>query len=221
MKLSKINPVNPQPDLISKAAGIIKRGGVVLFPTKCLYGLGADAFNADAVNKVFRIKQRPFNKPLSVLINDLTYLEKLVRFVPPAASSIIKNFWPGSITIVFEAKDTLPVNLTAGTGKIGIRLPKHTVASALVNEAGCPITGTSANISGNAGCSRVSDLDSLIADKLDLMLDAGQLEGGRGSTVVDVTTDLPEILREGAVSAKDIFAVLKATLKQGNRHAFF
>ena len=129
--------------------------------------------------------------------------------ISPLAAELIKNFWPGSITIVFEAKDTLPINLTAGTGKIGIRLPKHAVASALVNEAGCPITGTSANISGHAGCSRVSDLDSLIADKLDFMFDAGQLEGGKGSTVVDVTTDLPRILREGAVPAKDIFAVLE------------
>ena len=210
--IRKINPVNPQPDLIREAAGIIKRGGIVSFPTMCLYGLGADAFNTDAVNRVFRIKQRPFSKPLSVLVKDLKYLERLVRYIPPAASSIMENFWPGGITIVFEAKDTLPVNLVAGTGKIGIRLPEHTVASALVNEVEGPITGTSANISGNAGCSRVSDLDFLIADKLDLILDAGQLKGGRGSTVVDVTTDFPRILREGTVSAKDIFAVLEGIL---------
>ncbi len=118
-------------------------------------------------------------------------------------------FWPGQITIVFEAKSTISRNLTGGTGKIGIRMPEHPVALSLVKEVNSPITGTSANISGEAGCSVISDLDAQIADKIDIMLDAGSLKGGAGSTVIDVTTSFPTILREGYVSAKNIIAALE------------
>ncbi len=207
-KIIEVNPFNPQPDLISKAARVINNGGIVSFPTRYLYGLGANALNADAVDRVFAIKQRPYNKPLSVLISRQEDLALLVHNVPQAALRIMERFWPGDITIVFEANATLPPNLTAGTGKIGVRLPQHPVAVALTNAVQTPITATSANLTGRGGCSRVSDLDLLVADKLDLILDAGPLEGGTGTTVIDVTIDVPKILREGAVPAKDIFEIL-------------
>lgn len=207
-KTRKINPISPQHDLIIEAAGIIKNGGLISFPTTCLYGLGADAYNADAVDRVFEIKQRPDNKPILVLVKNVKELHKVVRYVPPTALHIMDSFWPGGVTILFEAKDTLPDNLTAGTGKIGVRLPEHPVAFALLNALDSPITGTSANLSGSAACSRISNIDSHIADQLDLILDAGPLKGGIGSTVVDITTASPTILREGEVSANDIFAAL-------------
>ncbi|MBU3980194.1 MAG: threonylcarbamoyl-AMP synthase [Proteobacteria bacterium] len=204
-----INPFNPQPELVLEAAQSIKKGGIVLFPTKCLYGLGADVFNPDAVDRIFRIKQRPYNKPISVLVKDINELRILVKHVPPTAKCIMDNFWPGQITIVFEAKSTISVKITAGTGKIGIRMPEHPVALSLVKEVNSPITGTSANISGKVGCSAISDLDVQIADKIDMILDAGPLKGGAGSTVIDVTTPFPTILREGYVSAKHIIAALE------------
>ena len=207
-KIISLNPSTPQPDVISQAANIIKRGGIVSFPTRYLYGLGTNALNLEAVDRVFAIKQRPSNKPLSVLINHQNDLSLLVRNMPQAALSIMERFWPGDITIVFEANAALPLNLTAGTGKIGVRLPQYPVAVALTNAVKGPITATSANLTGRGGCSRVSDLDPLVANKLDLILDVGQLEGGTGSTVIDVTFDVPKILREGAIPAKDIFAIL-------------
>jgi len=207
-KIIEINPLNPQPDLISEAARIINDGGIVSFPTRYLYGLGADALNSEAVDRVFVIKQRPYSKPLSVLINHQNDLSLLARNVPQAALRIMERFWPGDITIVFEANASLPLNLTAGTGKIGVRLPQHPVAVALTNAVQVPITATSANLTGRGGCSRISDLDPVVTDKLDLILDAGQLEGGTGTTVIDVTVDVPKILREGAVPAKDIFTIL-------------
>ena len=207
-KIRSIDPVNPQHDLIVEAARVIERGGIVVFPTSFIYGLGADAFNKDAIDRVFRIKKRPHNKPLSVLVKNREILYRLVQYIPSYASTIMDRFWPGKITIVFKAKDGLPKNLTAGTGTIGVRIPEHSAACALVNALDNPITGTSANFSGNAGCSQISDLDPLIADELDLILDAGPLEGGIGSTVIDVTGDAPKILREGAIAAEDIFAVL-------------
>ncbi|MBC8198906.1 MAG: threonylcarbamoyl-AMP synthase [Desulfobacterales bacterium] len=208
-KIRKIDPVNPQHDLIVETARVIEKGGVVMFPTSFIYGLGADAFNVDAIDRVFRIKKRPHNKPLSVLAKNREALYSLVQYIPPYASIIMDRFWPGKITIVFKAKDGLSESLTASTGTIGVRIPEHPAACALVDALDNPITGTSANFSGHAGCSQISDIDPMIADELDLILDAGELEGGIGSTVIDVTGDAPAILREGAVPAKDIFALFK------------
>ena len=208
-KIRRIDPVNPQHDLIVEAARVIEKGGIVVFPTSFIYGLGADAFNEDAIDRVFRIKKRPLNKPLSVLVKNREILYRLVQYIPSYASIIMDRFWPGKITIVFKAKDGLPKNLTAGTNTIGVRIPEHRAACALVDVLDNPITGTSANFSGHAGCSQISDLDPLIADELDLILDAGPLEGGIGSTVIDVTSDAPKILREGAIAAEDIFTLFK------------
>jgi L-threonylcarbamoyladenylate synthase len=208
LKMLRIDPLHPAHDLINEAALVIKNGGVIAFPTRHLYGLGADAFNADAVNSVFEIKRRPHDKPLLVLIDKHYDLTRLVQQVPNSATRIMKRFWPGAVTIVFRAKHILPINLTAGTEKIGVRMPEHPVALALTTAVQGPITATSANITGNSGCSLVSEMDPLITDKLDLIIDVGALKGGMGSTVVDVTGNSPKILRQGAVSEKDIFAAV-------------
>ena len=201
-KIRKINPENPEPSIIAEAVAVIKEGGVVVFPTRCLYGLGADAMNPDAVERVFEIKQRPDNKPILVLINSREQLEMLVKKIPPDAAALMDAFWPGRVTLVFEARDS------AGTGKIGVRLAGHLAAAALIKESGCPITGTSANLSGSPGCFRLSDLDAPVAGQVDLILDAGRLRGGTGSTVVDVTAKTSRILREGEVTPAQILGLL-------------
>jgi len=203
----KINPENPEPDIIRDAADVIRKGGAVLFPTKCLYGLGADALNPDAVDRIFEIKQRPRGKPILVLIHRKKELELLVKGVPPAASRIMDKFWPGGVTIVFEAKNTLPENLTAGTGKIGVRMAGHPAAFALAQAVNGPVTGTSANLAGQPGCSQADELDMQVGERLDLILDAGLLRGGAGSTIIDVTYCFPKILRDGAVPAKNILSL--------------
>ena len=208
LKILRADPLHPTHKLINKAALVMKKGGVIAFPTQHLYGLGADAFNADAVNRVFEIKRRPDDKPLLVLIDKNYDLTRLVQQVPHAATRIMEQFWPGAVTIVFKAKHILPINLTAGTERIGVRMPEHPVALALTAAVQGPITATSANITGNAGCSLVSQMDPLIRDKLDLIIDVGALKGGMGSTVVDVTGDFPKVLRQGAVAEKDIFAAI-------------
>ena len=133
-------------------------------------------------------------------------LERLVKHIPDTATAIMDRFWPGKITLVFEAGDDVPDILTAGTGKIGIRLAGHPVAAALVRELKVPITGTSANLSGQPGCSKIEDLPTEVCNQLNLVLDAGPLEGGRGSTVVDVTGNMPQVLREGVISKKEVMA---------------
>lgn len=203
-----MDPSAPSPDGIKAAARVIRRGGVVAFPTRCLYGLGADAFNPGAVEKVFQIKDRPHHKPILVLIRSKDILGTLVRSIPSAAYPLMERFWPGRLTLLFEAAAALSPRLTAGTGKIGVRLPGHSVASALVRELENPITGTSANLSGSPGISQVGDLSPILTKQLDLILDSGLLKGGVGSTVVDITVFPPKVLREGGIPSKDLFRAL-------------
>jgi L-threonylcarbamoyladenylate synthase len=206
--IRKINSQKPEREIIAEAAAVIRGGGVVVFPTHCLYGLGADALDPDAVEKIIKIKQRPIDNPILVLIHSRRQMDSLVAHIPPAAAAIMKAFWPGKVTLVLKARDTLSDKLTARTGKIGVRLTGHPVAAALVKEVGRAVTGTSANLSGRPGCRQIQYLDAPIAKQVDLMLDAGMLEGGAGSTIVDVTADPPQILREGLVTADDISGAL-------------
>ena len=208
MKAYKVNQDYPEREVIQRAAIVIQQGGIVAFPTRCLYGLGADAFNSDAVQRIFQLKQRPIQKPILILIDHRTKLEQLVSHISNVASRLMDGFWPGRITLVFEAADSVPLYLTAGTGKIGIRLPGHPVAAALSDSLGMALTATSANLSGSPGCHRIEDLDPEWGRQLDAVLDAGALKGGTGSTVVDVSAEIPRILREGEISAEEIMALL-------------
>ena len=208
-RLHSIHPIEPRPELIKQAADVILGGGVVAFPTRCLYGLGADALNPVAVDRVFELKQRPAHNPILVLVDQLSQLKKLVKHIPEVATKLMGHFWPGKVTLVFEARAGLPPNLTADTGKIGIRMPGHEVARALVNAVQRPITGTSANLSGNPGCYQIKSLEADLARGLDLVLDAGRLKGGVGSTVVDVSAGGLKVLREGEITAHAIESILE------------
>lgn len=203
-----IDPDNPDPDAIRRAASAIHDGGVVVYPTSLLYGLGADALNPDAVDRVFAVKRRAATKPVSVLINSRRDLAGLAAEIPDAAHLLMERLWPGKVTLVFRAIAGLPDSLTAGTGKIGIRLPFHPAAKKLLEAAGVPVTATSANLSGGPGSASVGDMPEALLRAADLILDAGGLPGGAGSTVIDVTLRPPVILREGAVSASAVSAAL-------------
>ncbi len=204
-KIFQIDRVDPQPEIINKAAEIIKNSGVVVFPTWCLYGLAADAFDPEAINKIFKIKHRKTDNPLLILIKNKQQIKKLVKDVPVSAEKLMDRFWPGRITLIFNAGNTIPEILTGGTGKIGIRLPEHPVALALLNQLPNPVTGTSANISNTPGCNEIKKMDLSIIENTDLTLDAGKLNGGTGSTIVDVTMNPAIIIREGEVSDNEIF----------------
>jgi L-threonylcarbamoyladenylate synthase len=210
-KTVKIDPLTPEHNLILKATSVIRNGGVVLFPTTNLYGLAADAYDAKALERIYRIKGRSSENPLLVLVDSYMMLSCIVRNIPLMAQKIMHTFWPGGITIIFEANESLPAELTAGTGKIGIRRPGHPVALALVRSVGGPITGTSANLSGSSGCSRISDIDPAVTDKVDMIIDTGDLKGGNGSTVVDFTGEYPVFIREGAIPRKKILEALNLT----------
>lgn len=195
---------SPDPALIQLAAEKIRAGGVVVCPTSALYGLAADPFQPAAVERVYAIKGRPAHQPLLVLVDSLDALPRLATAIPPAARDLMERFWPGGLTLVMAAHPSLPPALTGGTTKIGIRQTAHPVARALAAASNGVVTGTSANRSGHPGCARIADLDPDLVAEVDLILDAGQLAGGLGSSVMDCTADPPQLIREGALSAEDL-----------------
>ena len=204
----RINPDRPDKAAILKAADIIRNKGLVIIPTQCLYGIGACALKDETVKKVFQLKQRPPDNPVLILVPDSSFVQDLVTYIPKTAKLLMNAFWPGGLTIVYQANPNIPGSLTAGTDKIGIRVPSHPVAKALMDTLAFPITGTSANISGRPGCSRIDLLDPEIRTGADLILDAGMLKGGSGSTIVDVTVSPIRIIREGVVKKDEIFKAL-------------
>lgn len=208
-KIVSIDPVTPDPDCIAKAGKILQKNGIVIFPAKCLYGIAANALNETTIKKVFNLKQRPWNNPILVLIPNLNMLSDLVKSIPEQAYKLMDAFWPGNITLVFEAKTHISEFLMAGTCKIGIRIPAHPVAKAIVELLNFPITGTSANLSGKGGCNKIDQLSPALIEHADLVLDAGRLKGGMGSTIVDVTTSPVAIIREGEVTATQINKILE------------
>jgi L-threonylcarbamoyladenylate synthase len=206
-RIVAIDPDQPQSDRIAEALEVLRGGGLVIYPTRCLYGVGGDATNPAAVEKVFDAKGRPKNQPVAVICGKDALIARIVETVPPLAKRIMDRFWPGSVTIVMKANKTLPPLLTAGTGRIGVRRPAQAVAAALAAALDRPITATSANRSGSEGCYRVEDLSPEVLAHVDLVLDAGDLDGGVGSTVVDASGEAPVIIREGLVAAEEIMAV--------------
>jgi L-threonylcarbamoyladenylate synthase len=189
---------------VRRVAQAILRGGVAAFPTETFYGLGADAGNDEALQKIFQIKGREDNKPLLVLIAEREWLPGLVRSIPPVAARLMEKFWPGPLTLVFEASPELSSLLTAGTGTVGVRISPHPVAQALVRAVGRAITATSANLSGQPSASVAAEVLRTIGNRVDAILDGGQTAGGLGSTVVDVSGASFRILRQGAVTRAEL-----------------
>jgi L-threonylcarbamoyladenylate synthase len=203
-----VDAANPPFEPIARAAAAIRAGRLVVYPTRCLYGLGVDAFNPAAARSLFEAKQRPLDKPVSVLVRNLSDLDRVAAAVPGAARVLMERFWPGSLTLVFDVRPQVPQALTAGTGKIGVRLPAHPVAVALVAAFGGPITATSANLSGAQSPAARADVDASLIEAAAIVLDAGPLLGGAGSTIVDVSTTPVRIVREGIVPAVDVMVAL-------------
>lgn len=189
---------------VDRARHIILSGGIVAFPTESFYGLAVNASDENAIGRLFKIKKRMDNMPVLVLIPSLEYLKGYVADVPEIALRLIGRFWPGGLTLLFKAGSAISPLLTADTRKIGIRISSHPLAAALARAVDSPITGTSANISGKPGCVTAKEVYSSLGRGVDLILDGGETKGGKGSTILDVTVDPPEIIREGMISRKQM-----------------
>lgn len=184
---------------LAQAAEILISGGAVAFPTESFYGLGVNVSDEGAIHRLFDIKKRREDHPVLILIPSREALVQYVTRVPDTAERLMDQFWPGGLTIVLEAGSGVSHLLTADTGKIGVRLSSHPVATGLALAAGLAITGTSANVSGEPPCTDAAGVLKSIGRSVDLILDAGKTMGGKGSTVLDMTVDPPLIVREGMV----------------------
>lgn len=190
--------------ILRRAADVILSGGVVAYPTESFYGLAVNIKDGSATQRLYEIKKRKADKPILILIPSQEHLQTYVEETPEVARKLIEAFWPGGLTILFRSAISVSPLLTAGTGKIGIRLSSHPVASGLARAVGMAITGTSANISGQRPCQDASQVEKTIGRAVDLILDGGATQGGGGSTIIDVTVSPPVILREGIVGRKEI-----------------
>ena len=206
----KIDPKTPDKSSIITAVEILKRGGVIAYPTETFYGLGADAGNIEAVEKIYDIKGRDYKKPVSIIIGNNQDLTRFVEDVPEVSRRLMEKFWPGGLTLVFKASSNISPRLMGETGKIGIRLSGNIIASHLAKTLSNPITATSANLSGVMECTSADEVIDCLKGKIDAVIDGGHTPGGLGSTIVDVTTDPPTILREGIIPP----SLLRYTLRK-------
>ena len=186
---------------ISKAIYALKNGDVIVYPTDTLYGLGADIYNDNAVRKVFRIKKRPFNDPLSVAVSDFNELEK-IAIADERAKQLVVQFLPGKLTLILEKKDSVSDIVTGGLNKIAIRIPDNKIALNLLTNFG-PITATSANIHGLKTPYIINEINMQLKENIAVYLDDGRLEG-EPSSIVDLTSKQLKILRKGAIPEKDV-----------------
>jgi L-threonylcarbamoyladenylate synthase len=194
-----VDPVQPDQSVMRAAGALIAAGGLVAFPTESFYGLGADALDAAAIARVFEVKGRPEGKPLLVLVDSVEMAERLTIHIGDGARALMRRHWPGPLTLVLEAARTVPPGLTGGTGTVGVRMPGHSVAHALVRAAARPVTAPSANPSAAPPPLTAAAVREYFDGRIELILDGGATAGGAGSTVADCTVWPPRILRQGPV----------------------
>jgi len=198
------DPKAPDPAEIEKAVAFLREGQVIAYPTETIYGLGADVLERKAVKRIYDLKSRDYGLPVSILVADLRMLREVVNDVPDRALCLMRKFWPGALTILFPASSIIPKGLVTNTGKVGVRVSSHPVASAIVQQFGRPITTTSANLSGFPPSLSVKHVRKYFGDKLPCIVDGGECEPSRGSTVVDIGDDTMRIIRDGTIPADEV-----------------
>mgnify|MGYP000875666620 CR=1 FL=1 len=202
---------------IALGAKYLQQGRLVAFPTETVYGLGANAFDAAAVNRIFLAKGRPADNPLIVHIADYATLPQVASHVPAQAERLMQAFWPGPLSIVLPKSERIPTVVTAGLDTVAVRWPNHPVAAALIRQAGLPVAAPSANRSGRPSPTLAEHVAEDLGDKVDLILDAGMAAIGLESTVIDVSSGEPTLLRPGAVTVEDLEQIL-GPIKVANAH---
>lgn len=207
-EIVQVNPERPEPAAMARAASRIRMGEVIAIPTDTFYGLAANPFDRAAVERVFAIKGRAETMPLLLLLDSVERARELAKELPPSFYRLAERFWPGPLTIVVAASAKVPARVTGETGQIGLRLPAAAIPRELVKQAGVPVTGTSANRTGETECSSALEVERSLGESLALILDGGVSRAIRPSTVVSVRADSWEVLREGAIAAKEIAAAL-------------
>ena len=199
--LAKVDLRQPEAmEIIQTAAKILQEGGLVAFPTETVYGLGGNGLDGTACEKIYLAKGRPSDNPLILHISEFEELKPIVREISPAAKKLMDAFWPGPLTMVFPKSEIVPEKATGGLDTVAVRFPNHPVARAIIHAAGLPIAAPSANSSGKPSPTRASHVEFDLNGKIDMIVDGGAAEWGLESTIVDVSGEVPMILRPGAVT---------------------
>jgi L-threonylcarbamoyladenylate synthase len=192
---------------VEKGITILKKGGIIAFPTDTVYGLGCDPFCLSAVERVYRVKGRLSHLSFPLLLSDVTQVTVVAKPLSGIASSLARRFWPGALTLVLAKSDSLPPYLSSA-GTVAVRVPDHPVCLALIQGIGGPLVGTSANVSGRPSAVTADEVRQQLKDQIDLIIDGGERPRGQESTIVDVTGRVPRIVRQGIIPRDEIERLL-------------
>jgi len=209
-RVIKINPGLVELDKIKSIAQFLKMPGVMAFPTDTFYGLGTDCFSPEKIRRIYQIKKRKMEKPIPLIIAEVEEAKRIAGEIPPLFWSLAEEFWPGPLTLVLKASPGLPQELLGHSQAIGVRLPAVPWLRELVREAGFPLTATSANLSGEKEINHPEKIKDIFWGKVDLIVDGGKTPGTRPSTVLDMTSEKPKILREGIIPVTQLRKYLSA-----------
>jgi L-threonylcarbamoyladenylate synthase len=210
VEVLKISSKMPESDVVDYAAGFIRRGEVVGVPTDTFYGLSADPFNLAAIEAVFQAKGRPETKALPILVSSMEQAVTLMRDVPDIFLVLAHKFWPGALTLVVEATHRLPLKVTGNSGRVALRWANSPIPTAIIEAAGGPITGTSANLSGFPSCTNAVQIVKQMGNRLPLILDAGDTGAVMASTIVRIDGNNWTLAREGALPEEEILRALES-----------
>jgi L-threonylcarbamoyladenylate synthase len=206
--LLRVDPEAPDVEKIRAGAGLIRSGGLVAFPTETVYGLGADTLNAKAVLALFEAKRRPLDNPPIVHVCDFGDVIRVAKEVPAVAEGLMRRFWPGPLTLILKRSRVVPDVAVAGLDTVAVRMPRHSVALALIRESGCPVSAPSANLAGKPSPTMARHVLEDLDGRIDAVLDGGPTAVGVESTVLDVTVEPPQVLRPGGTPFESLKKVL-------------
>lgn len=209
----EVDPWNPSGEVMTRAADVLRNGGLVAFPTETVYGLGANALNPEAVKGIYRAKGRPSDNPLILHLSRVEQAEPLVH-VDERARRLMCAFWPGPLTLVLRARDVVPMEARGGLSTVALRMPSHPVASALIDASGFPLAAPSANVSGRPSPTDAETVWADLRGRIEMILDGGPVSVGIESTVIDVSEEFPLLLRPGGMPAEEIEAFLGEPLRR-------
>ena len=190
--------------MLEKASELIKQGKIVIFPTETVYGIGTNGLDEQAVKKLYNVKQRPLNKPISLLVSNMEMVDMIAKDITETEYKIMEKFFPGPLTIILKKKDIVPDIVTSGQETVGVRMPSGEIARKLVELAGVPIAAPSANITGEPSGTNLQEIKKYFDGKADYFIDGGESELGVSSTIVQVVDGKIQILRQGSITLEDI-----------------
>jgi L-threonylcarbamoyladenylate synthase len=205
----RVDARHPDRAAIARAADLLRTGGLAAIPTDTLYGLAADAFQGDAVARVFAVKGRASDRALPLVAASTEQVRQYFGVLPAIGARLADRFWPGPLTLVLLAPDGLPPDVTGGLDTVGVRVPAHAVTTALCGACGVPLTATSANLSGDPPTDDPDSVVRALGDTIDVLVDAGRTPGGAPSTIVDVSGAEPRLVRPGAIAWEEVQACLR------------